>query len=98
MAGLRTVSTQSTGFGVAKFGFSFATAHLPIRSLIWLYQKSYLARLSYVHRNAVKHGLVRTPEAYKWCSAGWFAENSTRAQYETVMNLPIDEVNVEDDY
>jgi putative transposase len=25
------------------------------------YEKSYLARLSYVHRNAVKHRLVSTP-------------------------------------
>jgi putative transposase len=62
------------------------------------YQKSYLARLSYVHRNAVKHGLVTSPEDYRWCSARWFRENATKAQSETIMNLPIDGVNVEDDF
>jgi len=34
------------------------------------YEKAYLSRLNYVHTNAVKHGLVREPEAYPWCSAG----------------------------
>jgi putative transposase len=34
------------------------------------YQKSYLARLNYVHQNAVKHGLVPVANQYGW-SAGW---------------------------
>ena len=34
------------------------------------YQRSYYARLSYVHRNAVLHGLVREPSLHPWCSAG----------------------------
>src|SRR2546421_243075 len=59
------------------------------------YQKSYLARLSYVHQNPVKHGLVKAPEDYKWCSAKWFSESATRAQYNTMMSLPIDSVNVD---
>jgi putative transposase len=33
------------------------------------YQKSYLARLNYVHQNAVKHGLVPVANQYRWCSA-----------------------------
>ena len=36
------------------------------------YQYSYLARLSYVHQNAVKHGLVPVANQYPWCSAAWF--------------------------
>jgi putative transposase len=36
------------------------------------YQKSYLARLNYVHQNAVKHGLVPAANQYPWCSAAWF--------------------------
>jgi putative transposase len=31
------------------------------------FQKAYLARLSYVHKNAVHHGLVREPSLYPWC-------------------------------
>jgi putative transposase len=33
------------------------------------YHYSYLARLNYVHRNAVKHGLVPLASQYAWCSA-----------------------------
>jgi putative transposase len=35
------------------------------------YQASYLARLNYVHQNAVRHGLVEVAKEYPWCSAGW---------------------------
>jgi putative transposase len=30
------------------------------------YQKSYLARLNYVHQNPVKHGLVPVANQYPW--------------------------------
>jgi putative transposase len=36
------------------------------------YQHAYLARLKYVHQNAVKHGLVALGNQYRWCSAAWF--------------------------
>jgi putative transposase len=36
------------------------------------YEKSYLARLNYVHQNPVKHGLVPVANQYPWCSARWF--------------------------
>ena len=62
------------------------------------YQKSYLARLSYVHRNAVHHGLVRVPSAYHWCSAGWFERRADSAFYHTVMNFPCDRLRLPDDY
>jgi len=61
-------------------------------------QRSYLARLSYVHRNAVHHGLVREPSAYPWCSAGWFARRAAAAFYKTVMRFPVARVKVPDDY
>ena len=62
------------------------------------YQKSYLARLNYVHMNAVRHGLVREPSAYPWCSAGWFQRRAPRAFYQTVMAFPSDSVNVPDEF
>ena len=36
------------------------------------YERSYFARLNYVHQNAIKHGLVKVANQYEWCSAAWF--------------------------
>ena len=62
------------------------------------FEKSYLARLHYVHANAVKHGLVRNPEDYEWCSAKWFISQGDPAFVATVQSFPIDRVNVRDDF
>jgi len=62
------------------------------------FQRSYLARLSYVHYNAVHDGLARVPSAYRWCSAGWFERRASPAFYKTVMSFPCERVNVPDDY
>ncbi|NLD71215.1 MAG: hypothetical protein GX649_00700 [Chloroflexi bacterium] len=62
------------------------------------YQKSYLARLHYVHRNPRKHGLVERPEDYRWCSMGWFLLRATPAQQRTVLSFPIDRLRVPDDF
>ncbi len=62
------------------------------------YQRSYLARLSYVHSNAVRHGLVRGAEEYEWCSAGWFQREAKRPFYETVRRMRSEGVKVEDDF
>jgi len=62
------------------------------------YEKSYLARLNYVHQNAVKHGLVRLANEYRWCSAAWFECKATRAQVKTIYAFKTDRVNIDDDY
>ncbi|MGE0102286.1 MAG: transposase [Blastocatellales bacterium] len=62
------------------------------------FQKSYLARLSYVHRNAVKHGLVSVASQYPWCSASWFERTATPAFRKTLYEMKIDRVNVRDDF
>ena len=62
------------------------------------FEKSYLARLHYVHQNAVKHGLVRVANQYRWCSAAWFERVATPAQVQTIYSFKTDQVNVEDDY
>lgn len=62
------------------------------------FQKAYLARLSYVHKNAVHHGLVREPSLYPWCSAGWFQRRAPTAFYKTVMGMKVDRVRVADDF
>lgn len=62
------------------------------------FEKSYLARLAYVHRNPVRHGLVKEAVDYRFCSARWLQQNSSNAFMNTLMTFPIDRVNVEDDF
>lgn len=62
------------------------------------FEKSYLARLNYVHQNAVKHGLVRVANQYRWCSAAWFESVATPSMVQTIYSFKTDEVKVEDDF
>lgn len=62
------------------------------------YAKSYFARLSYVHRNAVHHKLVREPSLYPWCSASWFQRRATTSFYKTIMGYGIERLKVPDDF
>lgn len=61
-------------------------------------QHSYLARLNYVHQNAVKHKLVPVANQYPWCSAAWFERVASPAQVKSIYGFKIDRVKVEDDY
>ena len=62
------------------------------------FEKSYLARLNYVHQNAVRHGLVPVANQYRWCSAAWFERTATRAQVATIYGFKIDRIKIVDDY
>lgn len=62
------------------------------------YEKSYLARLRYVHKNPVKHGLVENAIDYPYCSYKWFVEQGPDALREQVLSQLIDKVNVFDDF
>lgn len=62
------------------------------------YEKSYLARLNYVHHNAVKHGLVAVARDYPWCSAGWFERTATDATVKTVYGFKTDRLSVDDEF
>jgi putative transposase len=62
------------------------------------HQKSYLARLNYVHQNAVKHGLVPLASQYPWCSAGWFERKASPAKVRSIYRFRTDRVSVADDY
>ncbi len=62
------------------------------------YPKSYFARLSYVHRNAVHHGIVGEPSLYPWCSAAWFQRRAETSFYDRIMTMKIDQVSIEDDF
>ena len=62
------------------------------------HQRSYLARLNYVHQNAVKHGLVNVASHYPWCSAGWFEQTAAHAQVRTIYGFKVDQVSVNDEF
>jgi putative transposase len=62
------------------------------------YPASYFARLSYVHRNAVHHGIVREPSLYAWCSAGWFERRADTSFYKRIMTMKIDRVKIDDEF
>jgi putative transposase len=62
------------------------------------YERSYLARLNYVHQNPVRHGVVAVAEHYKWCSAKWFSQNAPSAFAKSLKSFKIDQVNVPDDF
>jgi putative transposase len=62
------------------------------------YQPSYMARLNYVHNNAVKHGLVSVANHYPWCSAGWFERSASLAQVKSIYRFKTDKLEIDDDF
>ncbi|HKO44829.1 MAG TPA: hypothetical protein VJU84_16240 [Pyrinomonadaceae bacterium] len=62
------------------------------------FERSYLARLNYVHQNAVKHGLVPVANQYPWCSAAWFERTVSRAAVRMIYSFKTDKLNIYDDY
>ena len=62
------------------------------------FERSYFARLHYVHQNPVHHGVTKVAENYPWCSAGWFTLHAEPAFQKTVMSFKIDKVKVADDF
>lgn len=61
-------------------------------------EKSYLARLHYVHMNPVKHGLVDDALNYPFCSYKWFIEQGDETLRQQVFAQPIDRVKILDDF
>lgn len=61
-------------------------------------EKSYLARLNYVHNNALHHKLVPVAEQYEFCSARWFAANAEPTFRRKVASFRYDHLNVPDDF
>jgi putative transposase len=62
------------------------------------FQRSYLARLKYVHQNPVHHGIVRKASEYRWCSAAWFERSARPAFVKSVYRFKTDRINVQDDF
>ncbi len=62
------------------------------------YERSYLARLNYVHQNPVRHGLVPVANQYRWCSAAWFERTASPAMVKSIYRFKLDRVKVDDDF
>ena len=62
------------------------------------YQKSYFARLNYVHQNAVKHGLVPVANQYRWCPAAWVERTASPATVQSIYRFKTDGLSVRDDF
>jgi putative transposase len=62
------------------------------------FQRSYLARLNYVHQNPVHHGIVRVASEYRWCLATWFERCGRPAFVKAVYRFRQDRINVKDDF
>jgi len=62
------------------------------------YERSYLARLNYVHQTPVKHGLVTVANQYPWCSARWFERTASPAAVRTIYSFKTDRLKIADDY
>jgi len=62
------------------------------------YERSYLARMHYVHMNPVKHGLIDNALNYPFCSYKWFIEQGEDGLKKQVFDQPIDKVDVFDDF
>jgi putative transposase len=62
------------------------------------HQRSYLARLNYVHQNALKHGLVPVANQYPWCSAAWFERTASPAMVKSIHRFKTDKISVPDEF
>ena len=62
------------------------------------FQRSYLARINYVHQNAVRHGLVPVANQYPWCSAAWFERTASPATVRSIYRFKTENLDIVDDY
>jgi len=83
----------------AKLGLHEPTPHaLAACSPSSTFEKSYLARLNYVHQNPVHHRLVPVANQYPWCSAAWFERTGSPAIVKSIYKFKIDQVKVYDEF
>ncbi len=62
------------------------------------HQRSYLARLNYVHQNPVRHKLVPVANQYPWCSAAWFERTASPAMVKSIYRFKTERISVTDDF
>jgi putative transposase len=95
---LRTVHSKTALWVNAQDATSGRKVWFQYRDTCLTYERSYLARLHYVHRNPEQHGMAKDAENYPWCSMAWFARNAPRSYVNTVLSFKTDKLKVEDDF
>ena len=61
-------------------------------------EKSYYARINYIHQNPVRHGLVSSAENYRWSSMRWFEDRAGIPLASAVRQIRIDRIKVVDEF
>ena len=74
-----------------KVWFQYWESHLT-------FERSYFARLRYVHENPVRHGVARVASNYPWCSAAWFEREAEPSFRKTISRFPCDKIDVPDGF
>ncbi len=85
----KRLNLEDTTPGRTRLWQNFRETHLT-------YQRSYLARLNYVHQNPKHHGLVPVASDWKWCSAATFKRSVTPAWVKTIASFHYEEIAKED--
>lgn len=62
------------------------------------YERSYFARINYIHWNCVKHGLAKSPVAYEFSSYPLYLEKNAGEMKEIETRYPWDKIEVMDDF
>ena len=62
------------------------------------YERSYYARLNYVHQNARRHRLVPVASSYPWCSAAWFERTASPAFVKTISGFKTGRISIHDEF
>ena len=95
---LRTLHSKTARWVNQQDGADGRQVWFQYRDTCLTHEKSYFARLHYVHANPVKHCLVDNAEQYRWCSMSWFAQGASPAFRKMVLSFKTDRVNVPDDF
>jgi putative transposase len=85
----REVNRMDGTPGVSRRWQNYRETHLTL-------PRGYLARLNYVHRNAVHHKLVALATDWPWCSAAAFKGAVTPAWLKTIASFRFDQIAIED--
>jgi len=62
------------------------------------YERSYFARLNYIHFNPVKHGYVDSPDKWKFSSYCEFCNELGKDAEKIVKNYPFNRIRIKDEF
>ncbi len=81
----KRINREDKASGRGRLWQNFRETHLT-------FQRSYLARLNYVHQNPKHHGLVKLASDWKWCSAGPLKRAVSPAWLKTIASFHYEDI------